>query len=705
MKKWMIFLLLVGSLNATTVYEDGEDGTTDGWVIQGNGDAPSNIYSPALNSRVIRLEGGGGPWILGAISGNNAWNNTTEKTISWRMVMGSRYTVYVVVNTADGIRYLFYNDLPKRILRHGAGGLGILHGQGGYQHAEYKNVWRTYTRNLELDLKDSEPDNELLSVNGFIYSGDDVSLDNILLYNPEEHVYEDGSSANNWTVSDNNPAGATVVTVIDPQGDHVHGDVIQLDGAGLNNAYQIDINNNTESLIQWKSRYYENYSVSIMVQTTLGTRELLYTNSNAYTPSGGIINNGETIWHEMGGRSLIGENGWEQRRDFGAVNHFWQTVTRDLKQDIRTFEPNNDLVSVTSFEVRGSGLIDDVKMLTRPVIPNPHDDIVYEDAENGDTDGWRVYDNSPEGATINNVNDATKGSQVIELSGSGLNNGYELGRRTGAGQWNGRDHKAISWSLNYSEAFRVYVAIETENGSRYMTYEVRDNDRGPSGNYLRFGLGTDVTDGTWRTFTRNLEDDLHQFEPNNNLVAIHAFLIRGSGRVDDIKTMFNYAPHVYEDAEDGNTQGWNVYSNTSGTATIHNVEDNERGSRVIELSGQELADGYRLRDANGNRWNDRDNNILTWSMNYSEAFTMYIEVDTTNGRRYIVYTARDDDRGLNGSYIRLGLGADANDGTWRTFTRNIADDVSNWEAGNELVSINTFMIRGSGRIDDIITTR
>ncbi|NOZ91458.1 MAG: hypothetical protein GXO60_09260 [Epsilonproteobacteria bacterium] len=706
MKKIDIFLFIFLScssiLSATTVYEDGEDGTANGWRVQKNGEPAKNIYSPARDSQVIRLEGKGGPWILGAVSGDLAWNNTREKTISWKMVQGSRYTVYIPVTTKNGTRYLFYNDLPKRILRHGFEG-GILHGLGGYNHSEYKNVWRTYTRNLERDLKDSEPDNELISVNGFIYAGANVSIDDILLYNPTEHVYSDGSNVGDWVVSDNDPAGARISRVIDPQGDHAQGDVIQLQGDGLNNKYRLNPenwNNTTQSIIQWRSRFYETYSVSIKVQTRLGERELLYTNSNNYYPSGGVINEGHTIWHEMGGRSLIGVNGWEQERDFGSVNDFWQTVTRDLKQDLRDFEPDNELISVNSFEVMGSGLIDDVKMLDRPVVIDPKKDMVYEDAEDGTIDGWHVYDNDPAGATITNVIDATKG-RVIELKGDGIANGYEIGARRGDGQWNNRNHKAISWSMNYSENFSIYVALETTNGPRYMNYERRDDDRGKSGNYLKFGLGSNIADGSWHTINRNLEDDLHQFEPDNDILAIHAFLVRGSGRLDDIKTMLTYHKTVYEDAEDGTTNRWTVYANSSANAVINNILDNNRGSRVIQLQGQGLADGYRLRDAQNHIWSDTTHKNIKWSMNYSEPFTLYIETQTKNGTRYLVYTARDDDRGLSGSYIRLGVGADIIDGSWHTIERDIAQDIANAEAGNELISINSFMIRGSGLIDDV----
>lgn len=702
-----ITLLLFTTLNGTTIYEDGEDGLADGWIVQQNGEPAFNVFSESKNSRVIKLEGKGGPWILGATSPDDelSWNNTTEKTISWKMLTGSRYTIYIPITTKNGTRYLFYNDLPKRILRHGFTG-GILHGLGGYRHDEYKNVWRTYTRDLEADLKDSEPDNELISVNGFIYAGADVMIDDIVLYNPKVHIYSDGTNIRKWKVSDNDPKGATIKRIIDPQGEHVQGEVIETKGEELENAYRLfpsNWNNKKESIIQWKSRFYEPYSVSINVQTKLGDRELLYTNSNNYYPSGGITNNGKTIWHEMGGKSLIGENGWEQKTDFGAVNHFWQTVTRDLKQDLRDFEPNNELVSVNSFEVRGSGLIDDIEMLSRPIMIDSTKDIIYEDAEDKNSSRWHIYDNDPEGATISNIFDPQKSSRVIEFKGDGVSNGYEIGSRRGEGKWSNRVHKAISWSMNFSENFSIYIATQTTDGVRYFNYENRSDDRGKVGNYIRFGLGSNLTDGTWQTFRRNLQDDLHKFEPDNNLVEINGFLIRGSGKVDDIKTMLNFEKKVYEDAEDSKTDGWSIYTNSSGKATIENILDEDKNSRVIKLQGEGLSDGYIFRGDNNSSWNDKEHSNIEWSLNYSEPFTIYIETQTTNGKRLLVYTPIDEDRGQKGEYLLFGVGTNKIDGNWHKIERDLAKDIDSAESGNKLLSIDSFIIRGSGLIDDIAT--
>lgn len=692
----LLGLSLIYSLNATTVYENGEDGEVTGWRVQKNGEEPKNIFSHALNSRVIRLEGDGGPWILGAISGDLAWNNGKEKTISWKMITGGRYTVYIPITTKKGTRYLFYNDLPKRILRHGVKG-GILHGLGGYRHSEYKNVWRIYTRDLERDLKDSEPDNEIVSVNGFIYSGSNSSLDDIVLYNPEEVIYEDGTTPNRWIVSDGDINETNITSIDDPQGEGVQGRVIKFQGDRLNSAYRLDINNSKYQIVQWKSRFYEPYSVSIMVNTKNGIKRLLYTNSNRYYPSGGIRDNGNTIWHELGGKSLIGENGWEQRRDFGAVNHFWQTVTRDLNQDIKDFQRDNELISILSFELRGSGLFDDLKLLSRPDIPDPRRDIIYEDAEDRTTTRWKIYDNSPSGATIKNIYDEDKGSRVIEFNGNGFENGYEIGARRGDGKWENRDHKAISWSMKFSDYFSIFIAVDTIKGARYLTYEPRDRDRGVVASYIRFGVGTNTRDGNWHSVIRNLKDDIQKFEPDNRLLAINSFMVRGDGRVDDIKTQLNYKLIIYEDAEDGNIDGWRVFSNTSGRAKIENIFDETKSSRVISFSGSGKADGYSL----GGTWNDYDSRYFKWSMNFNEDYTIYISIQTTNGRRFLTYTPRDENRGKKGDYILIGLGTKSANGRWQTFTRELQRDLSLIEPSNRVVAIDGFMVRGSGKVDDI----
>ncbi len=166
---------------------------------------------------------------------------------------------------------------------------------------------------------------------------------------------------------------------------------------------------------------------------------------------------------------------------------------------------------------------------------------MYEDAEDGTVDGWSVYDNTPLGASFVNIFDANRQSNVIELNGDGWRNGYILGATPWYGgiAWNNTNETAIQWSMNYNEHYAVYVSVQTTKGHRYLYYTSRDSDGGLSsnGHYIHHGLGSSTINGTWQTFTRDLKKDLKEFESDNKLISVNAFLIRGNGKVDDIELL------------------------------------------------------------------------------------------------------------------------------------------------------------------------
>ncbi len=66
---------------------------------------------------------------------------------------------------------------------------------------------------------------------------------------------------------------------------------------------------------------------------------------------------------------------------------------------------------------------------------------------------------------------------------------------------------------------------------------------------------------------RDLQADLEEAQPGVTILEVNGFLIRGSGRVDDIRLLSVMPPSPpssnYEDAEDGTTAGWDVYDNDS----------------------------------------------------------------------------------------------------------------------------------------------
>ena len=144
-----------------------------------------------------------------------------------------------------------------------------------------------------------------------------------------------------------------------------------------------------------------------------------------------------------------------------------------------------------------------------------------------------VYDVDPAGASVTNVFDAARRSQVIELLGTDTANGYRL-RSDDGSPWSNTTHRVIEWSLAYDESFVVYVDVETTAGQRYLYYTPVDYDSLGTTRYVHHGLGSNTADGRWRTIVRDLQADLAEAQPGATILEVNAFLVRGSGRLDDV---------------------------------------------------------------------------------------------------------------------------------------------------------------------------
>ena len=164
---------------------------------------------------------------------------------------------------------------------------------------------------------------------------------------------------------------------------------------------------------------------------------------------------------------------------------------------------------------------------------------------------WYVYDANPAGATIKSVYDASRGSKVICLSGDGINNGYTLGWKAQDWdsstnklmKWSNSTHKTIKWSMKFSEDYIIYVRLSTKDGYRYLYYTSANKNNGiyqkyDAPHYIHNGLGSGSNDGQWRTFTRNLTADLKRFNPNNEIITVDGFFVRGSGSIDNLINLF-----------------------------------------------------------------------------------------------------------------------------------------------------------------------
>ncbi|HLD68618.1 MAG TPA: DUF6531 domain-containing protein, partial [Pseudomonas sp.] len=142
---------------------------------------------------------------------------------------------------------------------------------------------------------------------------------------------------------------------------------------------------------------------------------------------------------------------------------------------------------------------------------------------------------------------------------------------------------------------------------------------------------------------------------------------------------------------------WEVYA---GEGTISRVYDRERGEFVIALAGNAQSSGYRLwSDSSHSAWNSQAT-ALTWDMQYAEGFGVYISVQTNKGHRYLSYRPGNAAPVLTGSYAYHSLGA-VTDGKWQRISRDLQADLSALEPDAQILSVNAFLVRGSGRIGEV----
>lgn len=158
---------------------------------------------------------------------------------------------------------------------------------------------------------------------------------------------------------------------------------------------------------------------------------------------------------------------------------------------------------------------------------------------------------------------------------------------------------------------------------------------------------------------------------------------------------------VYCDSESGGIDGWDVFDVAPAGALINNVFDEDRTSYVIQVAGSRKKNGYRLHSESLNNWANKDQFVIEWSMKYEKEFEVCVEVQTTAGHLNLQYVPVSVNHLDRSGRVRLGLGTGAKDGQWHTFVRDLQADLTKAQEGVQILQVNSFAIRGSGRVDDV----
>jgi hypothetical protein len=330
--------------------------------------------------------------------------------------------------------------------------------------------------------------------------------------------YEDAESkmTNKWQLYDNKSSEWHIGNIYDSE---AKSQVITFGGKSVANGYILGAkdgqrawNNKKEKNIEWSIKSSAYFSIYISVQTKKGHRYIYYTPSGI---SKGFSKN-VYVHHGLG---------------LSVSDGKWHTFRRNLTEDLKKYESDNEIITVNAFLIRGEASIDNITLFNPLVIPldngNSNDSIV-EDGEDRKTDGWTVSS----GGTVSNVYDSVKGSRVIKLSANEYKY-YTLGIKNGAGS------KKIKWDMKINKSFYVYVNITTRKGRRFLYYSGISRNRGLSGIAIHYGLGSSATNGVWQTYTRDIEADLKGYESDNSLISIDSFKVRAtdSSYVDNIELL------------------------------------------------------------------------------------------------------------------------------------------------------------------------
>ena len=364
---------------------------------------------------------------------------------------------------------------------------------------------------------------------------------------------------------------------------------------------------------------------------------------------------------------------------------------------------------------------------------------------------WEIYGGKEFSSVEVVVDSADSDNEVVKLSGQGFASSYVFYPESDISGMT-----KAEWKMRFNESYKIHFHCMTSEGWRYISYTA-DEVSAPAGDGIEIvtGLGKSTKSGHWLTVRRDLQADLSAAQPGNKILYIDFFNVRGSGLIDDICF---FDSNIWEDSDndglpddyettilltdplrkDSNLDGvfdgdedfdndgisnyqefldatdpydikanigeteeikhWEIYGGEEFSSVETVIDPTNFENEVVKLSGQGFASSYVF-------YPESDISGMTkaeWKMRFNESNKIHFHCMTSEGWRYISYTADEVSAPAgDGIEIVTGLGKNAKNGHWLTVRRDLQADLSAAQPGNKILYVDFFNVRGSGLIDDI----
>ena len=155
--------------------------------------------------------------------------------------------------------------------------------------------------------------------------------------------------------------------------------------------------------------------------------------------------------------------------------------------------------------------------------------VVLEDAEDGKTIGWGLWDDDPPAEVRNAVDPDDGKNRAIRLLG-GSDTGYEFRPEEPV-----EGKAVVQWRMRMDERFYHYVECETSEGVIHLRYLPGNGPMVPLLKEPVIQLPLEDFAERWVVVRRDVLADLRTLHPEIELLSIRAVKFRGFGYIDDIR--------------------------------------------------------------------------------------------------------------------------------------------------------------------------